>query len=90
MTDFPHSTLPLNDAPEAVVDGYNAFWEGHSLSIIAHQGPSKVAGWWRGWSQAYALGILASRLSFVDTNPFPQFSGPWEAWADGYNDEPGL
>lgn len=48
-------------------------------------------GWWLGFARCYGQGVKdsvgdAARGDGVQTeNPYPQFSPPWEAWAEGYD-----
>lgn len=68
--------------------GFRAFSEGFPLNCV----PAPwVGGWWRAWSLAYAMGVKASILDGLEdregVSPFPQFSGAWEAWAEGYDSQ---
>jgi len=64
--------------------GWNAFWEGEPLHTL--KTTPEMRGWWLAHRRAYALGHFAAATDATDENPYAQFSGPWEAWGDGYND----
>ena len=77
-------------------EGAEAFAAGHGLAQLG-AGAQIVGlhhGWWRGWAVCYAMGVKAatedesSEGGDADPNPFPQFSGPWEAWGEGWNTAP--
>jgi len=80
-SDLP-STADLN-REEAL--GWAAFWAGKGLKPSG-QTIDEQRGWWLAHRRAYALGHFAAATDATDENPYPQFSGPWEAWGDGYND----
>lgn len=50
-------------------------------------------GWWLAWARCYGQGVRAAMIHRITnrvhpvSNPHPQFSGPWEAWAAGHDDE---
>lgn len=76
--------------------GLAAFWGG----APAYKPPADLkgldvdqwrAGWWSEWARCYAEGREA-HASPGDTDgdsPYPQFSGAWEAWAEGWNEAAG-
>lgn len=68
--------------------GLNDFAANTTLSLMDTDG--KRRGWWLGWARCYGRGILASLRNCEESNPYPTFSGPWEAWARGYDEEVGI
>jgi hypothetical protein len=86
IDDMQPATLDVTQAPGIDLDadtlrGWQSFWAGKALkdSPDAH-------GWHLGWARAYALGWATwADIDDVD-NPYPQFSGPWEAWAQGWDE----
>lgn len=78
--------LPYADLGPGETWGWQRFWRDQPVSECDDE--EERVGWRRGWARAYALGWAG--WDAVDTdfdpNPYPQFSGPWEAWADGFND----
>lgn len=78
--------------------GFRAFWGGWSLGAM--KGDAERRGWWRAWARAYGAGVKASarwatlppgpERDALEIPPYPEFSGAWEAWGDGYNEESGL
>lgn len=69
------------------VDGLNGFALNIPLKLMSQ--PEQVRGWNLGWARCYGQGVKAW-ASFDDLdgeaeNRYPQFSGPWEAWAEGYD-----
>lgn len=75
-----HALTPMERA------GFIAFWTGPGL---LRKGPDWEYGWWIGHRLAYGQGVKASIVGGARevSCPYVQFSGPWEAWCDGYNDE---
>lgn len=69
--------------------GFEAFAEGAALNP-AWSHPVK-RGWFRAWALCYGQGVKASLVAAAEgreaESPYPQFSGAWEAWAAGHDDE---
>lgn len=67
--------------------GFAAFWLGARLEHANSEGERR--GWWMASRRAYGAGVKASIAMGADDalNPYPQFSGPWEAWGAGFNEE---
>jgi hypothetical protein len=90
---IPHFPEDI-DITGMVAEGLQDFALG--ASARASSNPEWTRGWWIGWARCYGQGVKASALAVfaevgeevdVVENPYPQFSGPWEAWASGFEAE---
>lgn len=74
------------DMPADERAGFDAFAAGRPFDHVA--GAPWRRGWHKGWARCYGKGVMAFVMFSGDTveNPFPQFSGAWEAWAQGFED----
>lgn len=78
--------------------GFDLFWQGVTLPMTVAAGAAETIpraaaqmrdGWFTGHRRCYGMGVKASMQRAI-SNPYLEFSPAWEAWGEGYNDEPHL
>lgn len=83
--DTPRGEVAPFEFTDAETRGWNSFWSGWTLKAMS--GDAERRGWNRGWARAYAIGWTAwADPTEPEDIPYPQFSGPWEAYSDGWNE----